>query len=61
VFHVSMLKPYVHDSLHIVSFDTLEVNDDDALVYRPLRIVDTLTKKTPSGSYVMVKVQWSDN
>ena len=56
-----MLKPYVHDPSHIVSFDHLEVQDDATVVYRPLRIVDTSIKQTRRGSYESVKVQWSEN
>lgn len=59
VFHVLMLKPYVHDSSHIVSYETLEVSDDATLIVKPVCIIDTLTKKTQKGSYNLVEVQWS--
>lgn len=61
VFHASMLKPYVHDPSHVLNFKELEVRDDETLVCKPLKIVDTLTKQTRRGTYNMVKVQWSEN
>ena len=58
VFHVSMLKKYLHDPSHVLSFESLDV--DPKLVYeeKPVRILDQKDKVLRSKVVPLVKVLW---
>lgn len=58
VFHVSMLRKYVHDPSHVVSHATMEVNKN--LTYEvPIAILDRKTHTLRNRDISLVKVQWS--
>ena len=40
VFHVSMLRKYELDPLHVVNYDEIEVNEDSFYVEESIQIVD---------------------
>lgn len=40
VFHVSMLREYVHNPLHIIDFQDMEVHDDQSIEDRSVQITD---------------------
>ena len=41
VFHVSMLKKYVPDPLHVLRHELLEIREDATYVKKPVQIIDT--------------------
>ena len=45
VFHVSMLKKYVPDRLHIIQYEPLEIREDATYVEKPKQITDTKEQK----------------
>ncbi|XP_019155726.1 PREDICTED: uncharacterized protein LOC109152481 [Ipomoea nil] len=59
VFHVSQLKTYVHDPMHIIPLEVIPLDDDMSYEERPLRILDFKTRETRRKSMKMVKVWWS--
>ena len=58
VFHVSMLKMYVHDPSHVLEHPTLELDVDLTYEEQLVRIVDRLVKKLRNKSILTVKVIW---
>src|SRR3954468_20585860 len=40
VFHISTLKPYVHDPSHVLDFLDLTIQDDIFIEDRPIQILD---------------------
>ena len=59
VFHVSQLKKCLRVPEEQVAPDTLDPQDD--LHYRevPMKILDTMTRKTRTSSVTLYRVQWS--
>ena len=58
VFHVSMLKKYLHDPSHVLSYKSLDV--DPKLTYegRPVKILDRKDKMLHNKVQPLVKVLW---
>ena len=58
IFHVSMLQKYMHDPSHILTPQTLQL--DQTLYYEkePIAIVDQQIKKLRSKEVDLVKVIW---
>ena len=58
VFHVSMLKKYLHDLSHVLSYKSLDV--DPKLTYegRPVKILDRKDKMLHNKVQPLVKVLW---
>jgi hypothetical protein len=58
VFHVSLLKKYVHDSNHMIDWSVIQVELEGEFLPEPQCIVDR--KKTPprNRTIAQVKVQW---
>ena len=40
VFHISMLRKYVHHPSHIIDFKDMEIQDDISLEEHPIKILD---------------------
>ena len=40
VFHVSLLKKYVHDPIHVINWDVIQVEPDGEFQTEPLRILE---------------------
>jgi hypothetical protein len=59
VFHISMLKKYVHDPFHIISHDNLVLRDDLTYEDKPIKILDQEVRQLRNKVIPMVKVQWS--
>nr|XP_048321730.1 uncharacterized protein LOC107406968 [Ziziphus jujuba var. spinosa] len=61
VFHVSILRKYVHDPSHVVCFEPLQLNMD--LTYEELsfRIVDQKEKELRTKKIPLVKVLWRNH
>ncbi|XP_022847497.1 uncharacterized protein LOC111370015 [Olea europaea var. sylvestris] len=58
VFHVSMLRKYVHDSEHVISYDSLEVQKHLTYEETPLEIVERKTHALRNKEIALVKVRW---
>jgi hypothetical protein len=58
VFHVSMLRKYVHDPSHVICFDDVDIRDDLTFDERPIEIVDRHERVTRSRTITFVKVRW---
>ena len=40
VFHISMLRKYVHDPMHVINHYPLAVSEDLSYIEKPIEIVD---------------------
>src|SRR4051812_26347426 len=59
VFHVSTLKPYVHDPTHVLDFQDLTIQDDISIEDRPIQILDRREQVLRNKVIPLVKVMWS--
>ena len=58
VFHVSMLRRYVHDPSHIIHYDDVDIQKDLTFEERPVAIVDRRDQVLRSKTISIVKVCW---
>ena len=58
VFHVSMLRKYVHDPSHILQHPEVEYAPMDREEVRPIKILDARDKQLRNKTIRLVKVQW---
>ncbi|XP_022862562.1 uncharacterized protein LOC111382756 [Olea europaea var. sylvestris] len=58
VFHISMLRKYVHDPNHVVSYRTLEVQKDPSYEEIPIMILDRKVHQLRNREVPQVKVRW---
>ena len=61
MFHVSQLKQYVPDPLHVLQPEVLEMDDSLSYEERPVKVLDEKTRDTRRKSVKMLKVQWSNH
>ncbi|MCF7184040.1 hypothetical protein L3H42_11115 [Corynebacterium sp. MC-13] len=61
VFHVSMLRKYVLDESHIISFDSVALNPDLSFEEEPIAILDRQVRKLRNKDIASVKVQWKNH
>ena len=61
VFHVSMLKKYVHDPSHVLHQEPVEVNTDLTYEEKPVQILDREEKVLRNRTIPMVKVLWRNH
>ena len=61
VFHISMLKKYVHSPSHIISHEPLEIREDASYVEKPVRIIDTREHELRNRTVHWVKVLWENH
>ncbi|WCJ24572.1 hypothetical protein M5689_006522 [Euphorbia peplus] len=59
VFHISMLRKYVHDPSHVLHPEAIKISEDLSHEEQPVAIVDHQVRKLQSKSIPMVKVLWS--
>jgi hypothetical protein len=59
VFHVSQLRKCLRVPEEQVVPDTLDLQDDLRYQEVPMRILDTMTRKTRTQAFKLCKVQWS--
>ena len=55
VFHVSLLKKYIHDPTHMIDWNLVQVEPEGEFQVEPLRILDRREKTLRNRE---VKVQW---
>ena len=58
VFHVSLLKKYVHDPNHVINWDVIQVEPKGEFQIEPMRILDRKVTMLQNRAIGQVKVQW---
>ena len=58
VFHVSMLKKYLHDPFHVLSYESLDVDPKLTYKEKPVKILDQKDKVLRNKVIPLVKVLW---
>ena len=58
IFHVSMLKKYIPDPIHIIHYEPLQLNEDLSYKEKPIRILAREVKALRNKKNVFVKVLW---
>ncbi|KAK6150767.1 hypothetical protein DH2020_015699 [Rehmannia glutinosa] len=58
VFHVSMLRKYVHDPNHVVNYTILDINKDLTYEEAPEAILERKIHKLRNKDVALIKVQW---
>ena len=58
VFHVFLLKKYIHDSTHIIDWNMVQVEPEGKFHAKPLRILDRKETILWNRAIAQVKVQW---
>ena len=58
VFHVSMLRKYVHDPSHIIQHQTMQLDENLSYTEQPRAIVDRCVKRLRSKDVASVKIVW---
>jgi hypothetical protein len=59
VFHVSLLKKYIHDANHVIDWNVIQVQQEGDLQVHPVCILDWKNKKIQNQVVNIVKVQWT--
>ncbi|XP_062155192.1 uncharacterized protein LOC133863249 [Alnus glutinosa] len=60
VFHVSMLRKYVHP-LHVIDFEPLQVQADLKYEEKPVQILDRKVQQLRTKTIPLVKVLWQNH
>lgn len=60
VFHVSMLRKYVHDESHVIPVDSVVLGPDLTFEEEPVAILDRQVRKLRTKEIPSVKVQWKN-
>ncbi|XP_019250905.1 PREDICTED: uncharacterized protein LOC109229808 [Nicotiana attenuata] len=61
VFHVSMLRKYIHDESHVITADTIEIKEGLTYEEVPIEILDRQVRKLRTKDIASVKVLWSNH
>ena len=61
VFHVLMLKKYLHDPSHILSYESLDVDPKLTYKEKPIEILDRKDKVLRNKTMPLVKVLWRNH
>ncbi|XP_065854728.1 uncharacterized protein [Euphorbia lathyris] len=61
VFHISMLRKYIHDASHVLQPQTIQVRDDLTYEEQPIGILDNQVRKLRSKEIPLVKVLWQNH
>ncbi|KAM6590683.1 hypothetical protein CsatA_013288 [Cannabis sativa] len=61
VFHVSQLRKYVSDPSHVLSYETLGLQEDLSYNERPVKILDQKDKILRNKTITLVKVLWRNS
>jgi hypothetical protein len=59
VFHVSLLKKYVHDPNHVIDWHLIEVETEGDFQALPVRVLDKKVKILWNRLIELVKIQWT--
>eukprot|EP00253_Pinus_taeda_P028544 PITA_28544 len=58
VFHVSVLKKYIYDPKHIISWQDIQVEPEGEFLVEPVSILDRRRAVLRKRAIIQVKVQW---
>ncbi|MCO6516768.1 MAG: hypothetical protein J6586_09825, partial [Snodgrassella sp.] len=61
VFHVSMLRKYVSDPSHVLSYENLELDEDLSYEEKPVQILDRKEKVLRTKTIALVKILWRNS
>ena len=61
VFHVSMLQKYLHDPSHVLTPQTLQLDENMCYEKEPIAIVDRQIKKLHWKEIASIKVIWQNH
>ena len=61
VFHISMLRKYVSDPTHVLSYEGLELDHDLTYEEKPVQIMDKKDKVLRNKTITLVKVLWRNS
>ena len=61
VFHVSMLRKYITDPIHVVDYEPLQLNEDLSYKKKPVRILVREVKTLCNRSITFVKELWRNH
>ncbi|KAA0061277.1 pol protein [Cucumis melo var. makuwa] len=61
VFHVSMLRKYVADPMHVVDFGPLQISEDLSFEEQPIESLAREVKKLHNREISLVKVLWQNH
>jgi hypothetical protein len=56
VFHVSLLKKYIHDANHVIDWNVIQVEPEGVLQVHPMHILDRKNKQLRNRAIGLVKV-----
>ena len=59
VFHISLLKKYIHDANHVIDWNVIQVEQEGALQVHTVHILDRKSKQLRDRAIRLVKVQWT--
>jgi hypothetical protein len=60
VFHVSLLKIYIHDPTHMIDWNMVQVEPEGEFQEEPLQILDRREISLQNRVVTQVKVQWKN-
>jgi hypothetical protein len=58
VFHVSLLKKYISDDNHVIDWNVIQVEQEDAFQVHLVHILDRKIKQLQNRAIGLVKVKW---
>jgi hypothetical protein len=58
-FHVSLLKKYIPDANHVISWNVIQVEQEVTFQVHPICILDQKIKQIWNRAIGLVKVQWN--
>ncbi|TXG69298.1 hypothetical protein EZV62_004233 [Acer yangbiense] len=61
VFHVSVLRKYVPDPSHVLSYQPIQISQDMSYEEQPVEIIDRKEQTLRSRVIVLVKVRWRNH
>ena len=61
VFDISMLRKYVFDPTHVLSYEGLDLNHDLTIEEKPVQIMDKKDKVLRNKTIPLVKVLWRNS
>ncbi|KAA0060381.1 putative polyprotein [Cucumis melo var. makuwa] len=61
VFHVSMLRKYVRDPMHVVDFEPLQLSENLSYEEQPIEILAREVKRLRNRGIALVKVLWRNH
>ncbi|XP_041026932.1 uncharacterized protein LOC121267127 [Juglans microcarpa x Juglans regia] len=61
MFHVSILRKYIHDPTYIIDHEPLQIHEDMTYTEEPVRILDRKKQMLRTRTIPLVKVLWNNH